>query len=92
MSSMLQAYCSFNPAFLATILLKIITCMKFSFSNYLGGYSYSFQGSFELNSITAAVSLFFSSRMQLQEILPSGISDNFLQLQLHDLMVFKLEM
>ena len=42
-----------------TILFKIITRMKLLFSNYLGGYSYSFQGSSELISITITVSLFF---------------------------------
>ena len=31
-----------------TILFKIITRMKLLFSNYLGGYSHSFQGSSEL--------------------------------------------
>ena len=43
----------------STILCKIITRMKLLFSNYLGGYSYSFQGSSELISITVTVSLFF---------------------------------
>ena len=33
--------------------------MKLFFSNYLGDYSYTFQGSFELISITVTVSLFF---------------------------------
>ena len=37
---------------------KIITCMKLLFSNYL--VDYSFQGSYELISITVAVSLFFT--------------------------------
>ena len=45
-----------------TIPFKIITRMNVLFSNYLGGYSYSFQGSSELISITVTVSL-FSSRM-----------------------------
>ena len=42
--------------------------MKVLFSNYLGRYSYSFQGSFELISITVTVPC-FSSRMQLQGII-----------------------
>ena len=42
-----------------TILFKIVTRMKLLFSNDLGGYSYSFQGSSELISITVTVSLFF---------------------------------
>ena len=33
--------------------------MKLLFSNYLGDYSYSFQGSSKLISITVTVSLFF---------------------------------
>ena len=43
----------------STILFKIITRMKLLFSKYLGDYSYSFQGSSELISITVTVSLFF---------------------------------
>ena len=43
--------------------------MKLLISNYLGDYSYSFQGSSELISITVTVSL-FSCRMELQEIIP----------------------
>ena len=43
--------------FLGTILFKIITRIKLFFSNYLGDYSYSFQGSVELICITATVSL-----------------------------------
>ena len=39
-----------------TILFKIITRMKLLFSKYLGDYSYSFQGSSELISITVTVS------------------------------------
>ena len=65
--------------------------MKLLSSNYLGNYSYSFQGSPELISITVTVSL-FSSRIQLQERIPQGILKNFLRLQLHDLMVFELKM
>ena len=42
---------------LFTILFKIITRIKLLFSNYLGDYSYSFQGSFELINITVTVSL-----------------------------------
>ena len=38
---------------------QVITRMKLLFSNYLGGYSYSFQGPSELISITVTVSLFF---------------------------------
>ena len=41
-----------------TILFKIITRIKLLFSNYLGDYSYSFQGSVELICITVTVSLF----------------------------------
>ena len=74
-----------------TILFKIIARMKLFFSNYLGDYSYSFQGSFELTRITVTVSL-FSSRMQLQEIIPLRDFPEFLQLQLHDLMVFEFKM
>ena len=53
-----------------TILAKIITRMKLLVSNDLGDCSYSLQGSSELISITVTVSLFFSSRMQLQETIP----------------------
>ena len=67
-----------------TILFKIITRMKLLLSNYLGDYSYRFQGLSELSSITVTVSL-FSSSMQLQEEFPLGILKNFLQFQLHDL-------
>ena len=42
-----------------TIFFKIITRMKLLFSIYLGDYSYSFQGSSELISITVTVSWFF---------------------------------
>ena len=59
------------------ILFKIITRMKLLFSNYLGDYSYSFQGSSELISITVTVSL-FSCRMELQDIIPFGNSQAFL--------------
>ena len=44
---------------LSPILFKILTRMKLQFSNSLGDYSYSFQGSSELISITVTVSLFF---------------------------------
>ena len=42
-----------------TILFKIIARMQLLFSNYLGDYSYSFQGSSELISVTVTVSLLF---------------------------------
>ena len=42
----------------STILFKIITRIKLLFSKYLRDYSYSFQGSSELISITVTVSLF----------------------------------
>ena len=65
----------------ATILFKIITCMKLLFSNYLGDYSYSFQGSSELIRITVTVSLVFLAECMLQEIIPlrnfSRISSNY---------------
>ena len=44
---------------LITILFKRITRMKLLFSNYLGDYSYSFQGSSNSISITVTISLFF---------------------------------
>ena len=67
--------------------------MKLLFSNYLGRYSYPFQGSFELISITVTVSLFFLRKAVTENNSPqSGIFKNLLQLQLHDLMVFELEM
>ena len=50
--------------------------MKLLFLNYLGDYSYSFQGSFELIRITVTVSL-FSCRMQLQEKIPLRASQEF---------------
>ena len=59
-----------------TILFKIITRMKLLFLNYLGDYSYSFQGSSELVSITVTVSLFFL-QMQWQEIIPLRHSQEF---------------
>ena len=46
---------------LSTILFQIITRMKVLFSNFLGDYSYSFQGSSELISITVTVSLFLQN-------------------------------
>ena len=46
------------------------------FLNYLGGYSYSFQGSSELISITVTASL-FSSRNSLPEIIPLRNSQEF---------------
>ena len=49
----------FWTCFSFTILFKIITRMKLVFPNYLGDYSYSYQGSSELISITVPVSLFF---------------------------------
>ena len=61
-----------------TILFKIITRMKLLFSNYLGDYSYSFQGYSELISITVTVFPCFSCRMELQEIVSVGNSQAFL--------------
>ena len=61
-----------------TILFEIIARMKLLFSNYLGDYSYSFQGSSELISITVTVSFsFFYWRMELQEIIPLRNSQAF---------------
>ena len=57
--------------------------MELLFSKHTGDYSYCFRGSSDLISITVTVSL-SSSRMQLQETIPSGILKIFLQLQLHD--------
>ena len=48
-----------SGSFKLTILFKIITRMKLLVSNYLGDYSYRFQGSSELISITVTVSLVF---------------------------------
>ena len=45
-----------------TILFKIITRMRLSFSNYLGDCSYNLQGSSELISITVTVSSFLAER------------------------------
>ena len=42
-----------------TSLLKEVRVLKVILSNYLGGCSYSFQGSSELNSMTVTFSLFF---------------------------------
>ena len=73
-------------------LFKIITRMKLLFSNYLGDYSYSFQGSSEfLISITVTVSLFFLQNGVAGNNSPQEFPKNR-QLQLHDLMVLKLEM
>ena len=84
---------SWNVCFqLHTILFKIITRMELLFSNYLGDYSYSFQGSSELITITVTVSLFLLAEWSYRKQFPSGIPKNFRQLQLHDLMVFELEM
>ena len=71
------------------ILFKIITCMKLLFSNYLGGYNYSFRGSSKLISITVTVSL-FSAECSYRTKFPSGVFRNCLHLQLHDLIVFEL--
>ena len=46
------------PRKVFTILFKISTRMKLLFSNDLGDYSYSFEGSLELTNITVTVSLF----------------------------------
>ena len=54
---------------LSTSLLKIITRIKLLFSNYLGDYSYIFQGSVELICITLADPC-SCSRMQFQKIIP----------------------
>ena len=75
----------------STILFKIITRMKLLFSNYLGHYSYSFQGSVELISITVTVS-FFCAQTSYRKESPSGIFKSLLPLQLHNLMVLELKM
>ena len=67
-----------------------MTRMKLFFLVYLGDYSYSFQRCSGLISITVTIFLFFSIRMQLQEII-EGFLKNLLQLQLHDLIVFVLK-
>ena len=61
---------------MSTILFKIITRMKLLFSNYLVDYSYSFQGSSELISITVTVSLFFWQNAS-PEIIPLRNSQEF---------------
>ena len=47
--------------------------MKLPYSNFLGDYSYSFQGSFELICITVAVSLFFQQNAVTEKNAPSRI-------------------
>ena len=74
-----------------TILFKIITRIQFLFSKYLGDYSYSFQGSSELISITVKVSLFFLQNVVTGKNSPQAFSRMFLQLQLHDLIVFEFK-
>ena len=58
----------------AYVLVRLSTRVKLLFcSTLLGGYSYSFQGSFEFVCITVTVSLFFFvsvCRMQVQKIIP----------------------
>ena len=81
---------AFWNSFRNAILFKIITRMKLLFSNYLGDYSYSFQGSSELISITVTVSLFFF-QIGVTGIISLRNSQEFRQLQLHDLMVFELK-
>ena len=44
--------------FMCTILFKIITRMNLLFSNYLGDYRYSFQGSVEFICITVTFTFF----------------------------------
>ena len=66
---------SFQQYFFGSIF-KIITRMKLLFSNYLGGYRYSFQGSSELISITVTASLLFSENT-LQEIIAPRNSREF---------------
>ena len=56
---------------MCTILFKIITRMKLLFSIYLGGYSYSFQGSSELISLTVTVSLFFLAECITGNVVPN---------------------
>ena len=56
------------------ILSKIITRMELLFSNYLGDYSYSFQGSSELISITVTVSLSFLQNADTGNISPQEFS------------------
>ena len=62
--------------------------MKLLFSNYLGITVTAFRG---LSNYFALQLQFpcFCSKMQLHEIIPLGNFKNFLQLQLHDLMVFE---
>ena len=78
-----------DSCFTVTILCRIIIRMKFLFSNKLGDYSYSFQGFSELTSVTVTVSLFFYEKAVTGNNSPLK---NFLQLQLHDSIVFELEM
>ena len=66
--------------------------MKLLFSNYLGDYSYSFQGSSELIIILQLQFPCFLAEWSYRKEFPSGIVKNYRQLQLHDLMVFELEM
>ena len=54
-----------------TILFKIITRIRLLFPNYLGGYSYSFRGFFELFTLQLQFPC-SSNRMQLQEIKSLG--------------------
>ena len=60
--------------------------MKLLFLSCLEDYSYNFQGSSELISITITVPLFFLAECSYKKEFPSGILKNFLQLQSHDLM------
>ena len=48
-----------DQIFAVTILFKVATRMKLLISNYLGDYSYSFQGSSEIIRITVTAALFF---------------------------------
>ena len=68
-------------------LSKSLHAWNSYFQTILGDCSYSFQGSSKLIRITITVS-FFSRRKQLQERIPNRNWQEFLQIQLHDLMVF----
>ena len=52
------------------VFKEIITRMRLLFSNYLGDYSYSFQGSSDLISITVTVSLFFKQNALTENNFP----------------------
>ena len=66
--------------------------MELLFSNYLGDYSYSFQVVCRINLLYSYSFLVLYAECGYRKEFSSGIYKNFLELQLHNLMVFEFNM